>query len=179
MHTRAKLVIRAVGLLLFAGLVATSADAQTSNVIMLQAASGHPQLTSGIASWDSEWSTSGAFNITDGRSVRTIGSSRVWDTPIPITATGVTWRAIAYSTAGNAAATTNRICAFCGADRVDNGVGGTCAAVGQFASCGGSVRADGTSVSLVPVPINGNAYSQSTLGVSTPPEDLVQIKAFQ
>src|SRR5205085_684938 len=115
---------------------------------------------------------------TDGRNIAPVGATRSWDTPIPITATGVNWRAVAYSAARASTFNTNRICGFCGDIGVSNGAGGTCLSPGQFANCGGTVGADGSAVSTVFVPINGAAYSQSSLFLSSPADPLIQIRAF-
>lgn len=115
--------------------------------ITLQAASGHPHLTSGTASWTSEWSTGTTFDIVDGRAIHTAVANQVWDTPIPITATGVNWNTIAFGGGSNM---TNRICAFTNQ--------------GNFSNCGASVIVDttGQNMSTVFVPSNGSAYSQTS-----------------
>lgn len=125
-------------------LYAASANA----AVFVQAATGHPHLSVSGVNWNSEWTQSG-WTIVDGRSIGTsaFDSDMSWDTPIPITATNVTWSVLARQSGSTfpLLGFTNRICTF------DIG--------GNFFSCGATVAPGATSQATVPV--EGSAYSQT------------------
>lgn len=138
-----KINIKAALGLILGALYATSADA----AIFVQAASGHPQFLATTA-WSNAWNATG-WRITDGRSIDPggaveAGAPDTWDVPLPISATNVTWNAVAR-TSGSGATFTNRICAF--------------TSTGAFSNCGNPVAAGSTSSVLVPT--DGSAYSQA------------------
>jgi len=145
--TRTSIALAAV-----CSLFAASANA----TIVVQAGAGHPHLTSGSASWDSEWATSNAFTIIDGRTIFVTNSNRVWDTPVPITATNVNWNIAAFGFSDPVGdSVRNRICTFDFA--------------GNFFGCGATVAAQSTGSapdSTAFVPSNGSAYSQTFFNVA-------------
>jgi len=126
--------------------------APASATYYLQAGSGHPHMTTGAYSWrdvnNADW-----FEIIDGRTIELAVPSagntiiRGWDTPIPVTSTGVKWNASAQGWAANADWFTNRICTF-NSD-------------GSFAYCGAAQPLNTTSTALVPS--GGSAYGQSSI----------------
>jgi len=121
------------------------ASASGATTFDLQAGSGHPHLTFGVATWSSEWTQPG-WQITDGRSI-TFPNSGAWDTPIPLISTNVNWSALGFGNGGSAEACwTNRICTFDFA--------------GNFSSCGASVGNFFASTAFVP--LQGSAYSQTS-----------------